>query len=350
MRKYLYGLDLKGIEETCSLLNMAPYRARQIYSWLYRTHVQKEDQLYNISKEDRLKLSTADYSFHLGRIEKEWVSSLDQTVKYLIRTDDDTPSSCSTNTSTTGDSAPLTSASKSVVESVLIPMDDSHRMTLCVSSQVGCSLNCSFCHTGTQKWSKNLTAREILAQYLLPTIKVKGEKEMQAKDPLFKKYRYITNIVFMGQGEPLLNYRNVKNAIDLLIDTRGIHFGKRNITISTSGISPAIERVQQELPGVGLAVSLHAPTNSLRSELMSINRTYPIETIFEALKAGTDRVTFEYVLLKGVNDSVAEAKELARLLKDFSLTRSHVNLMFVSMIPRITYCMKNQCLTFSCFL
>lgn len=346
MRKYLYGLDLKEIETACSLLTMAPYRAKQIYTWLYRSHVQNENQLYNISKEDRVRLLTAGYSFHLGHIEKEWASNLDRTVKYLIRTDEDTVSTPpppaaatkivnagSSSDSDATDVAPTlragSSASKSVVESVLIPMDDGHRMTLCVSSQVGCSLSCSFCHSGTQKWSKNLTAREILAQYLLPTMKEKRDTEGELKDPLPKQHRYINNIVFMGQGEPLLNYRNVKRAIDLLTDHRGIRFGKRNITISTSGISPAIERVQQELPGIGLAISLHAPTNSLRSELMSINRTYPIETLFEALKTGTDRVTFEYVLLKDVNDSLAEAKELARLLKDFSLTRSHVNLMYV---------------------
>lgn len=190
------------------------------------------------------------------------------------------------------------------------------RNTICLSSQVGCSLSCKFCHTGTQKLLKNLSTPEILSQYLLT-------KNSEQK---------IDNVVFMGQGEPLYNWRNVSRAVRILTDPMGLRVGKSKITISTSGIVPLIPKISSEL-GVKLAISLHATNDTIRSKIMPINDTYNIKSVLEACeefaknaKCYNKRISFEYVLLKGINDTISkDAKELVELLKNLP---SHVNLMY----------------------
>lgn len=192
---------------------------------------------------------------------------------------------------------------------VLIPQGD--RRTLCVSSQVGCSLSCTFCHTGTQKLQRNLKTSEIIGQFLLNPVKP-------------------TNIVFMGQGEPLYNWKNVARSVRILTDADGLALSRNKITISTSGIAPLIPKIAGEL-GVNLAVSLHAPRDDLRSEIMPINKTYDLAALIDACKEfvsqasyTTRRISFEYVMLDGVNDDLSQAADLISLLKDLP---AHINLM-----------------------
>jgi 23S rRNA (adenine2503-C2)-methyltransferase len=209
-----------------------------------------------------------------------------------------------------------------VVETVLIPEED--RGTLCVSSQVGCSLNCTFCHTGTQKFESNLTSSEILRQfYALP-----------ARD-------MITNFVFMGQGEPLYNFKNVSRAVLTLTgQENGLGFGKGKITISTSGIAPLIPKIASEL-GANLAVSLHAPNDELRTEIMPINKTFPLAVLMQACRefielasCATRRVSFEYVMLKDVNDRPEHARQLVSLIKRLP---AHINLIPFNQWPGASY-------------
>ena len=197
------------------------------------------------------------------------------------------------------------------VETVYIPEDD--RGTLCVSAQVGCTLTCRFCHTGTQALVRNLSAAEIVGQIMTALDDI-GDW------PRTREGRRVTNLVMMGMGEPLYNYDNVAAAIRTVLDDEGLAISKRKITLSTAGVVPLIERCGEEL-GVGLAVSLHAVRDDLRDELVPLNRKYPIAELLAACRAypgahNARRITFEYVMLKGVNDSQADAVELARLLKD----------------------------------
>ena len=195
----------------------------------------------------------------------------------------------------------------SEVETVFIPDDE--RGTLCVSSQVGCTLNCTFCHTGTQRLVRNLTSQEIVSQIII------------AKDSLSEwgqEPRQITNIVMMGMGEPLYNFESVRDGILTMSDDAGLSISKRKITLSTSGIVPKIKMAGDEI-GSMLAISLHATNNDLRNEIVPINKKYPIEELLEACRdypglSNSKRITFEYVMLKGVNDSEAEARDLVKLI------------------------------------
>jgi 23S rRNA (adenine2503-C2)-methyltransferase len=196
-------------------------------------------------------------------------------------------------------------------ESVYIP-DVGKAGALCVSSQVGCTLNCTFCHTGTQALVRNLTAAEIVQQVLIA-------RDALSEWPTSNEDRLLTNIVFMGMGEPLYNLDNVVEAIDTIADGDGISIGRRRITVSTAGVAPKIPELGART-NAALAISLHATNDDLRNELVPINRKYDLKTLFEAIRAYPDlgnskRVTFEYVMLKGVNDSLAEARDLIRLLK-----------------------------------
>ena len=204
------------------------------------------------------------------------------------------------------------------VETVYIP--DADRATLCISSQVGCTLNCSFCHTGTQPLVRNLTAGEIVGQIMLARDRIGDWPGLDAENPagLPESERMISNIVLMGMGEPLYNFDNVKTAMEIANDGDGLAISKRRITLSTSGVVPMIPRTGHEM-GVMLAISLHAVRDDLRNELVPLNKKYPIAELMEACRnypglANNRRITFEYVMLKGVNDSLAEAKELVRLL------------------------------------
>ncbi|KAG0067228.1 hypothetical protein BGZ92_005164 [Podila epicladia] len=303
-KKNLIGLTLESIQETIKdIPGIKSYTATQIFRFLYQRGVTSIDEMLNIptSVKDELK---EHYTIDYGRVVTDHVSPSDGTRKLLVGFEDP----------------------KAMVESVFIPMNGP-RGTQCISSQVGCSLACTFCHTGTQKLLRNLTVGEIIGQYMIP-----------AKDygdlPLVKNMqRNVNNIVFMGQGEPLYNWRNVKQAIEILTHKDGIALPKSKITVSTSGVAPGLAKLA-ELGGIGLAISLHATNDKLRDEIVPINKTFPIKVLMEACSQyaqamqscnrDSQRITFEYVMLKDVNDSFQEAKDLANLLKDIP---SHVNLI-----------------------
>jgi len=274
-------------------------RVAQLSHWLYVRGAIEFSAMTTISKELHQLL---DETFSLARPEivSEQVS-VDGTRKWLLRF------------------GPGEEGSKPAeVETVYIPEET--RGTLCISSQVGCTLTCPFCHTGTQRLVRNLTAEEILGQILTARDRIGEWPGASPQDPsnLPRSERKISNIVLMGMGEPLYNFDNVKAAMAIAADGDGLSFSKRRITLSTSGIVPMITRWGAEA-GTMLAISLHAVRDDLRDELVPINRKYPIAELLEACRTypsvrNAKRITFEYVMLKGVNDSIAEAKALVRLL------------------------------------
>ena len=275
-------------------------RVGQLWSWLYVRGATSFDDMTDVSKDLRRRLSD---SFTLDRPEivSEQISS-DGTRKWLLR-------------------LPRRGheAAAPEIETVYIPESD--RGTLCISSQVGCTLNCSFCHTGTQRLVRNLEPEEIVGQILIARDRIGDWPGATSPDDggmLPTAERKITNIVLMGMGEPLYNFENVRAAIKVAADGDGLAFSKRRITLSTSGVVPEIPRWGLET-GTMLAISLHAVTDELRDELVPINRKYPIAALLEACRqypglSNARRITFEYVMLKGVNDSLADARALVRLL------------------------------------
>ncbi|MEM6414970.1 MAG: 23S rRNA (adenine(2503)-C(2))-methyltransferase RlmN [Pseudomonadota bacterium] len=264
----------------------AKMRASQIWRWVYSAGVADFEHMTDIGKD--LRRTLAD-SFVIERpdvVERQ--VSVDGTRKYLLRF-----------------------APGIEVESVFIP-DVGRSGALCVSSQVGCTLTCTFCHTGTQRLVRNLTAGEIVGQVLLA-------KDDLGEWPSGKDHRALTNIVFMGMGEPLYNLDNLATAMDILSEEHGIAISRRRTTVSTSGVVPAMKTLGERTNAM-LAISLHATRDDLRDELVPINRKYPIAELLEACRtypgvSNARRITFEYVMLKGVNDSLAEARDLVRLLK-----------------------------------
>jgi 23S rRNA (adenine2503-C2)-methyltransferase len=275
-------------------------RAGQLWGWIYGRGATDFGVMSNIVKELRGAL---DQRFDLARpaIVTEQISC-DGTRKWLLRLAATRP----------GERAPE-------VETVYIPEGD--RGTLCISSQVGCTLTCTFCHTGTQRLVRNLTAGEIAGQILLARDRLgewPGALRPAEQQGLPQSERKITNIVLMGMGEPLYNFDNVKQAMDIASDGDGLSVSKRRITLSTSGVVPMIARAGAEM-GVMLAISLHAVRDDLRDVLVPINKKYPIAELLQACRtypglSNSRRITFEYVMLKGVNDSVAEARSFVRLL------------------------------------
>jgi 23S rRNA (adenine2503-C2)-methyltransferase len=280
-------------------LNM---RASQLWHWIYHRGAREFAAMRNIARPLLEKLAE---SCTLARPElvAEQVSA-DGTRKWLLRM------------------PPAHRFDKGAeIECVYIPESD--RGTLCVSSQVGCTLNCSFCHTGTMPLVRNLTAAEIVAQVLVARDRLGdfpgGVAPADGLVPKGEGVRAVSNIVFMGMGEPLYNFEAVRDAIAILSDGDGLSLSKRRITVSTSGVLPEMARLGAECATM-LAVSLHATNNALRDRLVPLNRKYPIEALIKACReypgaSNARRITFEYVMLKGVNDSPAEAKELVRLLK-----------------------------------
>ncbi len=282
-------------------------RVSQIWHWIYFRGARDFSEMLNVSKVLRQTLDSA-FDLRLPEIVEDQVSH-DGTRKWLLRL------------------APVDALdihSKSLgaeVECVYIPESD--RGTLCVSSQVGCTLNCSFCHTGTQKLVRNLTTAEIVGQLLVARQRLGDfpdrERPTDGLVPTGDGVRAVSNIVFMGMGEPLYNIDNVMAAIDVMADGDGLSLSKRRITVSTSGVVPQIERLGADC-GPALAISLHAVRDDLRNALVPLNKKYPIEELLQACRdypgvSNARRITFEYVMLKGVNDSPAEARELVRLLK-----------------------------------
>lgn len=260
-------------------------RAGQLWHWLYHRGATDFDQMTSVSKNMRAVL---EYSARIGRpqVVREQVSA-DGTRKWLLRFED-------------GEE----------VETVFIPEED--RGTLCVSSQVGCTLNCHFCHTGTQRMVRNLTPAEIVGQLLVA-------RDALGEWPSPQDGRLVSNIVLMGMGEPLYNFDNVAEAVKIMMDGEGLSLSKRRITLSTAGVVPVMARCGDEL-GVNLAVSLHAVTDEVRDQIVPLNRKYPIAQLMDACRAypginNARRITFEYIMLKGINDSDADARNLIKMLK-----------------------------------
>lgn len=274
-------------------------RVAQLWNWLYVRGVSDFDAMANVSKDMREMLK-ANFTIARPEIVEEQVSN-DGTRKWLLR-------------------YPPRGAGRPVeVETVYIPEEG--RGTLCISSQVGCTLTCSFCHTGTQRLVRNLTAEEILSQLLLARDRLGDfpDRDVPQGAMVPSSDRKITNVVMMGMGEPLYNFEEVKKALLIATDGDGLSLSKRRVTLSTSGVVPEIYRTGEEI-GVMLAISLHAVRDELRDMLVPINKKYPLKELIEACRAypgvsNARRITFEYVMLKDVNDSLEDAKGLIRLLK-----------------------------------
>ncbi len=283
----LYSLTQAELKEFCLSIGEKPYRATQIMKWLYHKGIKSIDEMTDVSKKTREKLKELT-TLHLPEVIEDNLSE-DGTRKWLVRMD-----------------------SGNSIEMVFIPEEG--RGTLCVSSQVGCALDCSFCATGKQGFNRNLTVEEIIGQVMIAKHLLNDFEEIDNFTP-----RKLTNIVFMGMGEPLLNYRNVVAAMDIMLDDFGFGFSKRRVTLSTSGVVPALIRLKED-SDVALAISLHAPYNTLRDELVPINEKYPIEELLAACRhyiEGTPKkITWEYVMLKDVNDREEDAHALARLIRD----------------------------------
>ncbi len=293
----LIGLSRPELGARLSALGVPERQARmrvaQLWGWLYVRGVTDFTLMTDIAKELRGELAE---TFTLARPEivTEQIS-VDGTRKWLLRLDDGKE-----------------------IETVYIPEED--RGTLCISSQVGCTLTCSFCHTGTQRLVRNLTPGEIVGQIMLARDRIGDWPGAAAEDSrgLPGSERKITNVVLMGMGEPLYNFDQVRDAMAVAADGEGLAIGKRRITLSTSGVVPEIPRWGEEA-GTMLAISLHAVRDELRDRLVPINKKWPIKELLAACRAypglsNAKRITFEYVMLKGVNDSVADAKQLVRLL------------------------------------
>ncbi len=320
----LVGMRHDAVVEQLKGLGVESFRAKQIWQWIYKHGATDFAAMSNIKKETQAQL-TEKFSIARAGISRNAVS-FDQTQKWLLKF-----------------------ADENEVETVFIP--DGDRGTLCVSSQVGCTLACTFCHTGTQRLVRNLTAGEIITQLLVAKDGL-GEWDMMARKGKPNgshgqgdaPSRAITNIVFMGMGEPLYNYDNLIASIDLMRSAEGLALSRRKITVSTSGVVPKIVPLAKDA-GTNLAISLHAVTDDLRNQIVPINRKYPIAELLEACREYqslvSDRhIMFEYVMLNGVNDSEAQAHELVRLLKGI---RSKVNLIPFNPWPGAPYtCSSNN--------
>ena len=321
----LIGLPKSRIRELFAEAGLDPrqakLRAKQVFHWLYHRGVTDFEAMTDIAKTMRPWLSER---FVIGRPNVvEAQHSNDGTRKWLLQTDDGHD-----------------------FEMVFIP--DADRGTLCVSSQVGCTLNCTFCHTGTMRLVRNLTPGEIVGQVMLardalgewPKGRMDGLEESENAGHYTADGRLLTNIVMMGMGEPLYNFDHVRDALNLVMDGDGLALSKRRITLSTSGVIPAMERAGQEI-GVNLAVSLHAVTKEVRDEIVPLNKKYGIEDLLQACAdypgaSNARRITFEYVMLRDKNDSDDDARELVRLLKQFNLP-AKVNLIPFNPWPGAEY-------------
>jgi 23S rRNA (adenine2503-C2)-methyltransferase len=280
----LLGLDRVGLEEFFTSMGEQKFRATQVMKWIHQMGVTDIQEMNNISRDLRNKLIKNTIIKNLD-VAQDQVSK-DGTRKWLLSLPDGNH-----------------------IETVFIPEDD--RGTLCVSSQVGCALDCSFCSTGRQGFNRNLSTAEIISQVWLASQLLEEEK---------KPGRKITNVVMMGMGEPLLNFDNVVRAVRIMMDDFAYGLSKRRVTVSTAGVVPAMDRLGDVLD-MRLAVSLHATNDELRNELVPVNKKYPLQELMAACRRFIDkqnsrsRITFEYVLLEGVNDRPEHARELIRLLK-----------------------------------
>ncbi len=283
--KNLIGLDMADLEKVCVLFKEPTFRAKQLFDWVYNKGVRSIDEMSNLPKTFKnqlIEIATID-RLNLKTVQQ----STDGTQKWLLEFKD-----------------------KNLAECVHIP--EKTRGTLCISSQVGCTLTCKFCHTGTQLLVRNLECSEVIGQ-------VMAARDIFNEWPTPKERRHVSNIVMMGMGEPLYNYENVKKALTIIMHNDGLAFSRHKITLSTSGVVPEILKAAKDLR-VNLAISLHAVRNDLRNKIMPLNKKYPLEELLSVVRqypeiSKTDKVTFEYVMLKDVNDSIADARELCRLIK-----------------------------------
>ena len=307
-RTNLLGLPRPALEAYVAQLGSRAFRARQLMNWIYKRGVGEFGAMSDLARDFRARLETqaevrAPEALQVQR-------SADGTIKWLLRAD-----------------------GAQAFEMVFIPEPD--RGTLCISSQVGCALDCSFCSTAQQGFNRNLTTAEIVGQVWLAMRALALEAPPAGAEPAERR---VTNVVLMGMGEPLANFRNVVPALDILLDDYGCDLSRRRVTLSTSGLVPQIYRLA-EVSNVALAVSLHAPDDALRDQLVPINRKHPIGELLSACWHYLDEqngrsVTFEYVMLDGINDSPAQARALARLLKGHP---AKVNLIPFNPFPGTRY-------------
>ena len=303
-KQNLLGLTQSKLRDFFSDLNEKPFRTKQVMQWIYHQGVYDFGDMHNLSKELRQKLA-AIASVNLPEV-ISINNSIDGVIKWVIKLGEENH-----------------------IETVYIPQKD--RGTLCISSQVGCSLACTFCSTGYQGFNRNLKSHEIIGQVLI------------AQNHLNQNNNRISNVVFMGMGEPLLNESPVYDACEILLDDWAFGLSRRRVTVSSSGIVPALLRMSDKVP-VSLAISLHAPNDELRDILVPINKKYPIKELMKAchyyLKAGTQErhILFEYVMLEGVNDSIENAKSLSELLNFwFERESAKVNLIPFNPFPESQY-------------
>ncbi len=290
MPQNLLDFDLESLTAWLAERGEKPFRARQVFRWIHQSGVADFAQMTDIAKSLREKLA-AEAEVRAPEIKLAHASS-DGTRKWLFEV-----------------------GVGNGIETVFIPEDD--RGTLCVSSQVGCALECTFCSTGRQGFNRNLTVAEIVGQLWIAqhSLKTEPNRSTGAIDP-----RPVSNVVMMGMGEPLANFENVVTALHVMLDDHAYGLSRRRVTVSTSGIVPAMDRLAERCP-VALAVSLHAPNDALRDQLVPINRKYPLAELMAACRrylvhAPRDFITFEYVLLAGVNDTPAHARQLVELVRD----------------------------------
>jgi len=273
----------------CTGIGEKPFRANQLLRWIHQYGTADFDAMSDLAKSLREKLANQAV-IELPQIISDFVAT-DGTRKWLLAV-----------------------GAGNGIETVYIP--EANRGTLCVSSQVGCALACTFCSTGKQGFNRNLTVAEIVGQLWIANKTLRSD----VSDTLIHANRAVTNVVMMGMGEPLANFDNVVTALDLMLDDHAYGLSRRRVTVSTSGLVPAIDRLRERCP-VALAISLHAPNDTLRDQLVPINKKYPIKELLAAcqrylLAAPRDFITFEYVMLAGVNDSIAHARELIALVHD----------------------------------
>ncbi|MDB5987598.1 MAG: Ribosomal large subunit methyltransferase, partial [Nevskia sp.] len=307
-RVNLFGLDRTALRAAFAAMGEAAYRADQVMLWIYRRGVDDFASMSNVGKDLRARLSE-HFVIRPPQLVTEQIST-DGTRKWVLRLEQ-------------AEGKPETA-----IETVYIP--ETNRGTLCISSQAGCAMDCSFCSTAQQGFSRNMTTAEIVAQVWFAAKTLGGD---------FQNERVISNVVFMGMGEPLANYNNVLPALRILLDDFGFGLSKRRVTVSTSGLVPFIDRLTADVD-TALAISLHAPNDALRDELVPINRKYPIAELMDACRrylAGKDRKThivYEYVMLDGINDKPEQARELAKLLSGIS---AKVNLIPFNPFPQTRY-------------
>jgi 23S rRNA (adenine2503-C2)-methyltransferase len=299
----LFGLDRTALRARFAEMGEAPYRADQVMNWIYRRGVRDFALMSNLGKDLRARLASVFVIEPPELVDEQ--TSADGTRKWVLK-----------------------AGEGQAIEIVFIPEDD--RGTLCISSQVGCAMDCSFCSTGAQGFSRNLSTAEIIAQVWFAAKALGGD---------FQHDRVVSNIVFMGMGEPLANYDAVVTALKILLDDHGFGLSKRKVTVSTSGLVPYMDRLRQEVD-CAMAVSLHAPNDTLRNELVPINKKYPLAELMAACKRyteGKDRkahIVYEYVMLDGVNDAPEHARQLVKLLAGLP---AKVNLIPFNPFPQTQY-------------